>query len=430
VTPLLCTGLLLFLLLCGVPIIYALGFSGLIVGTIAYGSPSLAKLGWITYESFHSLVWTPLPLFVLMACVITEAGIGKEVFETTKKYLSRIPGGLVSAGILAEGITAAAVGVSGACILAVGKVALPEFKRANYDETMSIGGLLCGGVLGPLIPPSTPLIIYGVIGGVSLAHLLVAGLLPGILLAFLLALVPVVLCARRPELGPCTESAPWKEKFRSLKNIWPLVLIMFSIIGSIYLGLATPSEAASVGTFVTILIAIFSFGLRFKGLLSSLREAAIINAMMLAVMVGAYFFSYVMGSSNIGKDLGIFVRDLGLPPKLVVMAIMMIILVMGCFLEALCIVALTVPIFIPLIKELGLDPVWFGVLLVVNTEIGLITPPMGINLFYVRNVFGIDTWKLLRGAIPYLLVLLLFLGIMIAFPQVSLWLPQTMITRR
>jgi C4-dicarboxylate transporter DctM subunit len=423
---LLCVISMLCMLIIGVPIVYSLGFSALVFGFLSFGASSLTKIGWATFHSLYNFTWTPLPLFMLMACIISETTMGEGVYLLARKWLSRIPGGLISASLWGEAAIAATVGVSGAAILTVGKVSDKEFQKYGYDRGFALGGLLCGGILGPLIPPSAPLIIYGIVSNSSIGHLLIAGIIPGILLATMLSIVPIVMCARNPKLGPPAGTSTWAEKFKLIRNIWPVVVVFISILGTIYLGVATPSEAAGIGCVVLIFLAFAFYGLRLKRFYKAIVEAAQINAMMLLIIVMANFFTYTVGSANLARELSIIISSLGVPPIVVIILIMIITLILGCFLESLTIVLLTVPIFVPLIVGLGFDPIWFGVLFVVNTEMGLITPPMGINLFYVRTIFDIKTGDLLRGIVPYFVVILLFLLILVAFPQISLWLPGTM----
>ena len=426
VAALICIVSMLVLLIVGVPIVYSLGLSSLVMGFLVFGGQSLTKLGWITFHSLYSFTWTPLPLFVLMACVITETRIGEDMYMLARKWFSRIPGGLISASIFGEAAIAATVGVSGAAILTVGKIADVEFKKYSYDRGFALGGLLCGGILGPLIPPSAPLIIYGITSNTSVGHLLVAGIVPGILLAVMLAIVPTIFCLRNPKLGPSAGSVSWSERFKAMKYIWPIVVIFVAMMGSIYAGIATPSEAAGIGGFIIIILAFVFYGLKMKQFGNAIVEAAQINAMMLFIVVIANFFAYVIGSSSLAKELGILITSFNIPPIVVIILIMISLLILGCFLEAISIVLLTVPIFVPLITALGFDPIWFGVLFVVNTEMGLITPPMGVNLFYVRTVFDIKTGDLLRGIVPYFIMVLIFLLVLVAFPEISLWLPSTM----
>jgi C4-dicarboxylate transporter DctM subunit len=423
---LLCTVSMFLLLLLGVPIAYALGLSTAVFGFLAFGTACLQKIGWVTYNLFYNLSWTPLPLFVLMACIITETKIGEELFGVARNWLSRLPGGLISASIMGEALIASTVGVSGAAILTVGKVAEPELTKYGYNRGFALGGLMCGGVLGPLIPPSTPMIIYGVIANVSVGHLLIAGVMPGVILAIMLAATPLIICWRNPALGPPGSPVSWRTRFASLSKIWPVIVVMAAIIGSIYMGIATPTEAAGIGCVVIIIISFAFFKLRLKNLYRAMIEAAVLNAMIMVIVVGASFFSYMLASADVGEFLSNMITSLGVAPIWIVVAMMILYLILGCLFETLTITVLTVPIFVPIITNLGFDPVWFGVLYLVNMEIGLITPPMGLSMFYMRNVFNIETREILQGAFPYLIVLFAFLIILLVFPQISLWLPSKM----
>ena len=422
----LCIIFMIFLLILGVPIAFSLGSSAVIFGTLAFGPMALQKMGLATFSLFYNYSWTPLPLFVLMACIITETTIGEGLYKAARNWISGLPGSLVSATIMGEALLASAVGVSGAAIVALGKVAEPEFKRYGYDRNMSLGGMMCGGVLGPLIPPSTPLIIYGIIANVSVGHLLIAGILPGVVLAVMLAAVPLILCWRNPKLGPPAPSVSWKTRIVSLKMVWPVIVVMAAIIGSIFFGIATPTEAAGIGSVVILIIAVAFFGLRWKGLYRAMVEAAVINSMMLVIIVAASFFSYMLASAGVGNFLGGLIESLNVPPILIIIALMVLYLVLGSIFDAITITMLTVPIFAPLVTQLGYDLVWFGILYVVNTEIGLITPPMGINLFFVRNVFNINTTDILKGSIPFLITLVIFLVVVLLVPDLALLLPHLM----
>ncbi|HJX12614.1 MAG: hypothetical protein A2W25_15680 [candidate division Zixibacteria bacterium RBG_16_53_22] len=421
-------GMLIFLML-GVPIAYSLGFVSVIVGLFTFGGSSLQKVGWITFQLLFNLNWTPLPLFTLMACIIAETRIGEDLFRAARNWLSRVPGGLIAASIWGEAGMAAALGASGPTIIAVGKVAAPEFERYNYDRGLGLGGLTCGGVLGPLIPPSATMIIFAILSNVALGRLFIAGIVPGIILAIMLSIVPVVLCSRNPSLGGATGAVRWGERFSSLRRVWPVVLVMGCVLGSIYLGIATPTEAGGVGAFVVLVIAVSFYGLRLKGLYRAMIETALINAMILIILVGATYFAYVVGSSDLARDLTGFVTALPISPIFVIVSIMVVLLILGCFIDGITIMMLTIPLFVPVVQAMGYDLLWFGVLFVTNMEIALITPPMGINLFMVRNTFNIGTGELLRGILPFMVVLILFLAVMVAFPQLSLWLPGMMVRR-
>lgn len=418
---------LFFFMMLGVPIAYTLGFSGLAAGLLVFGSSSLAKLGFTPFHMLFNLAWTPLPLFVLIGSLIAETTMGKALFAAAMKWLSRVPGGLIASAVVGEAVMAATLGTSAACIMVVGKVAVPEFERYGYNRSLGLGALLAGGVLGPLIPPSATMIIYSVLTNTSLGHLFIAGFIPGLLLATMLSALALGICLVRPETGPPAGGFSWRERFSSLSRVWPVVAVVLIILGSIYLGVATPTESAGVGCVAVLLIAIFLFGLRWEGIKRALLDAATINGMIMFIMIGAMFFTYIVGSANIAKYLLTFVKSLEMSPWVVIIFMNLVYLVTGFILDPLTITFLTIPIFFPIVVSLGFDPVWFGIVFVVNTQIGLITPPMAIDLFAVRTIFDIPTGDLIRGVTPFLIVEVIFLAIIIAFPVISLWLPSMMV---
>lgn len=426
IAALICVLGMLFLMLMGMRIVYALGFTALVVAFFTYGSFSLDKVGWTTFNTLFNINWVPLPLFVFIACLIAETRIGEDIYIAARHWLSRVPGGLIVTSIFGEAAMASAIGTSSACILAVGKVAEPEFRKYGYDQGLSMGGLCCGGVLGPLIPPSAGFIIYGVLAEASIGRLFMAGIIPGILLAFMLAATAVIICWRKPNLGPAVGGVTWKQRFSSLKKIWPMVLVMLSILGSIYFGIASPTEAAGVGCVVVLILGFTVFKLRWAGLQRALIETAKLNGMILFMMVGAWLFSYVIGTSGVVNTITSWVTQSELSPWLIIVAINILLLFLGCFIDAITIMLLTVPLFVPVIAALGFSPIWFGVLYVVNMQIGLITPPMGLELFMMRTAFNIPVDKLLRGVTPFIIVLFIFLALLIAIPEITLWLPGMM----
>lgn len=414
------------LMMAGVPIAFALGFSALCAGLFVYGDSALAKLGMGSFRFMYNVSWTPLPLFVLLGTLMAETRIGDDLFGAASKWLSRVPGGLVAGSVVGEGIMAAVIGTSAATIVVVGKTAVPAFEKHGYNRKMGLGALLAGGVLGPLIPPSATMIIYGVLAELSIGQLFIAGILPGIVLIAMLAIPTILWCWWKPNWGPPGRGYSWRERFGSLKNVWPVIMVMLAILGSIYFGVATPTESAGVGVAVILIIAVIFYGMRWKSLRDCLVEATLVNAMIMFICLGAYFFTYMIGSANIATSLSDLINTLGLSPVMVIVSINVILIILGCLIDPITITLLTVPIFVPLIIEAGYDPLWFGVMFVINTEIGLITPPMGVNLFAIKTIFNIPTGDLLKGVAPFLLLELVFLALIIAFPQISLWLPGTM----
>lgn len=426
VPGLICLGIMIIMMLMGIPIAFSMLVPALIVGIITYGFPVMDLLGRTTFSFLFRDALAPLPLFFLLACIIAETDVGDELFNAASKWLSRIPGGLVAASIVGEAAMAAIMGHSGGCIITVGKVAVPQYKKYGYNQGYALGALCCGGVLGPLIPPSTTMIVLTLFAEVSLGRLFIGGIIPGILLTVMLAGTAIVMAWRNPKLGPPAGHYSWREKFGSLKRLWLIALIIFSILGVIYLGIATTTEAAGFGCIASLIIAIAAYKFRWPHLKRALYEGALVTGMLILVIIGASFFTYVVGSGGLGKWLAQTVLDIGMSPIGFIICLNILYLFLGCIMDTMTILLLTLPIFVPAVTALGFDLVWFGVLVVVNMQIGLITPPLGLDLYIMRNTFGIPTNTLLRGVMPYLIALFIFLAILVAFPDVILWLPSKM----
>lgn len=384
------------------------------------------KLGLAPFSVFHNLHWIPLPLFLLMAFIISETEIGKGIFHSANNWLSNIPGGLVISGISAEAAMAATMGVSGTTLLTVGTVAMPEMERLGYNKEFSLAALLTGGVLGPLIPPSVPLIVYAVLAQQSISQLFMAGVIPGLVLMIMLSSYAMLACFRYPEYAPRPSGVSWTERIVSLKKIWPVIVLMLGILGGIYAGVVTATEAGAIGVIITLLIAIVFYQFRLQHFVRAISQAATLTGMVSLMIIATNIFTFVIGISGLAQNLSNFIVTLGLSPLLVIISINVAILILGCIMDGLAILMVTMPLFIPIITNLGFNPIWFGILVTVNIEIALITPPVGLNLFLVSGTFRTPVAKLIRSVAPFLAVLVIFLGILIAFPQISLWLPSIM----
>jgi tripartite ATP-independent transporter DctM subunit len=419
-------ALSVFLIIIGIPIAYALGFSALLGIIFGSGGAALTKLGLTPFSVFHGLNWLPLPMFILMAFIISETDIGRDIFSTANKWLSRIPGGLVVACIWAEAAMAATMGVSGTTILTVGTVAVPEMEKLGCDKKFSLGALLSGGVLGPLIPPSIPLIVYAILSQQSIGKLFIAGIIPGILLAIMLSAYTMMACLRNPALAPRPSGAIWKERLVSLRKVWPVIIVILGVLGGIYLGVVTATEAGAAGVLIILLIAFVFYRFRLANLGRAMSEAATLTGMVGLMIIATTIFSFVVGVSGLAQRLSSIIVASGLSPMMVIISINIVLLLLGCIMDGLAILMVTMPLFIPLVINLGFDPVWFGIIVTVNIEIALITPPVALNLFLVSGTFRVPATDVIRGVAPFLVVLIIFLGLLIAFPQISLWLPSMM----
>jgi len=414
---------MIVLILIGIPIAYSIGICTTGAILFSLGAGPLTKFGLIPYTAFFNLNWIPLPLFMLMACIISETKIGEDIFDAANKWLSKVPGGLLVSSTVGQGLMAATMGNSGTTILTVGTIVEPEVKKLKYNREFSMGALLAGGVLGPLIPPSVNFIVYAIIAQASVSQLFLAGVMPGILLIVMLSIFIMLCCMRDPSLAPLPSQVTWKERFSSLKKTWPVLVLILGIIGGIYSGAVTATEAGAIGVVITLIIAVISYGFRFSHLKKAMTQAATLTAMVTMMIIAVNTFTYIAAVSGLSEALSNFVLSLNVPPIMVVIVINIIILLLGCVMDGLAIMMVTMPLFVPIIVNLGLDPIWFGVLVCVNIEIGLITPPVGLNLYMVSGSFGVQVGKLIRAAFPFIILLIVFLGILIAFPQVSTWLP-------
>jgi tripartite ATP-independent transporter DctM subunit len=421
-----CLVAVLVLMMVGIPLPWSVGASAVIGALVAWGGAGISKIGLIVFTQFFNLQWTPLPLFTFLACVINETQIGEDVFDAANKWMARVPGGLVVASIAAEAGMAAAIGSSSTTALAVGKVALPQMERLGYNRNFAAAALLTGGVLGPLIPPSIPMIVYGIMSRTSIGQLFIAGVIPGIILAAMLAGYAVFICLIKPQFAPRPSSVTLRDCLFSMRKIWPIVIVLASVLGGIYMGIVTATEAAGVAAVVTLIIAFIFYRFRWSQLVRVVKETAILNGMIAIMIVAVVMFTYVVGTSGMAQKTADYLISSGLSKWGIIIAINILILFLGCFIDGLTIILLTLPFFVPLVSGLDFSLVWFGVLMVVNTEIGLITPPMGLNLFIVREAFNIPVGQLLRATLPFLAVEIIFLAILVALPNISTWLPGMM----
>lgn len=411
------------LILIGVPISFSIGATTVAAILIGIGPQPLSRIGMLPYSSFFSMSWIPLPLFMLMATIIGETAIGEDIFSTANKWFSFVPGGLLVASVVGEALMAATMGSSGTTILTVGTIVEPEVRRLKYHREFSMSALLAGGVLGPLIPPSTNFIIYANSAEVSVSQLFLAGIVPGLLLVVLIAAYIIITCIRHPDYAPLPVQVTWKDRFVSLRKTWSVLLLMVAIIGGIFTGAVTATEAGAVGVVVTLIIAVSAYGFRFKNLVNAMGKAATLAGMVFLMVLAVNCFTYIVAVSGLSDALSTFVKGLNVAPVVIVIVINIIMLILGCVMDGLAILMITTPLFVPVITALGYSPIWFGVLVCVNIEIGLITPPVGLNLFMVTGTFKTDAAKLIKAVVPYLILLIVFLGLLIAFPQISLWLP-------
>jgi C4-dicarboxylate transporter DctM subunit len=411
-----------------VPVAIALG----VVGTVGYAvlngwSQSLLVLGRVplTFASAYDL--SVVPLFVLMGVIAAQSGMARDLFRSINTMFSGRRGTLATATVGACAALGAVSGSSVAMVATMSHVAIPEMRRAGYDERLALGSVCAGGTLGILIPPSVMLIFYGLTAVQSIPQLFAAGMIPGLVLAGLQMSVIKVATWLNPHWAPISQRMPWRERLVASLGMWKLLFIFLLSIGGIYAGWFSPTEAAAVGSFATIVIAGLSRQMTLRQLIESLTDASRTTAMLFFILLGAIMFSYFVVQTQIATGLAAWVVSLNLPPLIVMIVIVLFYIVLGSFLESLTMIIITVPVFAPLTQSLGYDLIWFGVLLVVLIEAGLIHPPMGINLFVLQSQLpDAKLGQMYIGSAMFLVANAILIAMLLAWPQLALWLPHVL----
>lgn len=414
------------LLLTSMPVAFAMIASGvlgfaLIVSPQAAFSMVVAEL----YETFSAYNLTVIPLFVMMGQVAFHAGISRRLFHTAYVWVGHFKGGLAMATVAACAGFGAISGSGPATAATMAAVALPEMKRYGYADSLAAGTVAAGGSLGMLIPPSVVFIVYALMTEQSIGDLFLAGIVPGILIAGLFGLNIYFRCSRDKTLGPAGPKHSWKERFVSLNGVVETVLLFIVVMGGMFLGLFTPIEAAAIGAAGSFVIALVQRELTFFKLKKILLETVRTSSMVFFIVAGAVVFGRFLAVSRIPFEVALLFISLPLPGEMIMMLIILFFLVAGCFIDALALILLTIPIFFPVVMELGFDPVWFGVIVVVITQMGVITPPVGINVYVVSGMErDIPLSVIFKGALPFLSMLILAALILILVPQICLFLPN------
>ncbi len=418
--------LVLFFIL-RMPIAIAMGLVGFLgFAFVTSLDAALAILSKDFYAIFSSGSLVVLPMFVFMGVVISYTGISNRLYGTAYKFLGNLPGGLAIATIYACAAFGACCGSTAAGAATMGKVAIPEMRKYNYDISLATGAVASAGSLAILIPPSTILIIYGILTEESIGKLFVAGIFPGILLATLLAVITYIMCLRKPHLGPpAGEKISLKEKIISLTGVIEVGILFCLVMGGLLIGWFTANEAGAIGAAGALIIGLVRRQLKWNDLVTSLAETAKITAMIFLIITGATLFGHFMAVTRVPFSLAEWLGTINLHPLVIMAFILLGYLIGGCFMDSLPLITLTVPILFPVIKKLGLDPIWFGVLIVLVTEMGVITPPVGINVYVLKGIFpDIALQTMFKGIAPYLIGIILCAIIIMFFPQITTFLPK------
>ena len=416
---------LIVMIALAIPIGAALGLLGVGLGLVFSPVALDRALGEIFWRSSNDFLIVAVPMFVLLGELVLRAGIAKRMYDALGHWLSWLPGGLMHTNVGSCAMFAATSGSSVATAATLGTVAMPECERHGYNRRLFLGTLASGGTLGILIPPSINLIVYGLLTNTSVPKLYLAGFLPGILLALLFMGTVLVACLIRPDFGGEPVRSSWRARFHSLVDLLPPLFLFLLVIGSIYAGLATPTEAAALGVIGALVLSVWTGTLSVDMLKDALLSTMRTTGVIMLIILAAVYLNFVLAAIGLTRELTQFIESLGLTPLQMIIAIVVFYIVLGCFLETFSMMLTTVPLIAPIIIALGYDPIWFGILLMVLLEMALITPPIGINLYVIQGIRNdIRFNDVAIGSFPFVVAMALTVVLLIAFPQVALWLPD------
>ena len=417
--------ILLVMIALSVPVAAALGTLGLAIDQLFSGGFLWRGLGENAWQTSIDFLLFAIPMFVLMGEILLRAGIAQRMYGALALWLSWLPGGLMHSNIGACALFAATSGSSVATAATIGTVALPEVDRRGYNERLFLGTLAGGGTLGILIPPSINLFVFGMLTDTSVPELYLAGFIPGLVLALLFMLAVALLCVIRPSLDGTRVSIAWIDRFRTLPDLLPPLAIFLVVVGSIYAGIATPTEAASLGVVAALVLAALNRSLSLDMLRQAIEGTMRTTAMVMLIIIAAVFLNFVLGMVGLTQAIARLISSLGLSPFETLLLVIAFYLVLGCFMETLSMLITTAPIITPIVTGLGYDPVWFGILLMVMLEAALITPPIGVNLYVVQGIRGRGSLNdVMIGVIPFVGVMMAMIALLVAFPGIALWLPS------
>jgi tripartite ATP-independent transporter DctM subunit len=414
------------------PVAFTLGSVGIVTLYLINGPRFLQMLPPSIIENMTSIILLAIPLFIFIGCLLEKSGIADEIFEMIYKWLGPLPGGLAIGTVLICVIFAAMVGIVGAATVTMGLIALPAMLKRNYKTSLAIGCISGGGALGFLIPPSVTMIVYASLSNLSIGKMFLAGIIPGLLLAFLFIAYILIRSLINPALAPpipVEERATWGEKFASVKNLVMPFILIFCIMGTIFSGLATPTEAAAVGAVVAMAIVFFrkkNFKKSMKVVSDAAESSAFLTSMVMWIIIGTLAFSAVVNTLGLPLLLKDLIDSIGLNPWTVLIVMMFSFFLLGMVMDDLPIIMITVPIYVPLITLLGFDPLWFGILFIVNMQMAYLTPPFGFVLFYMKGVVppGITMGDIYKSVWPFIGLQALCLVLVMVYPQLVLWLPS------
>jgi len=422
IVPMLILAVLLYI---GTPVGFAMAAAGTVgIATLTNLDVSMSLLATGPHTSTQSFSLTAVPMFILMAEFLGASTLVAKLFDTARAWFGRVPGGLAVASIGAGAGMGALSGSSVAATASLAGTTVPEMRKSGYSERLTLGSVASAGTLATLIPPSVPLLIYGITTETSIIDVFTAGIIPGIILAILFAVLIVGWQRMRPSIAPISPRTTWAERVSSLAHTFPAILLVILVLGGMYAGIVTSSEAGAIGAIGALVVGMAFGGLRGKGIVAALRRTAELTAAIFIIVIGAKIFSQFMTLSGVTQNLAEFVRDGGFPPLLVLVVILLVYAVLGCFMDGLGMMLLTLPVFFPLVTELGYDPIWFGVIIAIVIELGLITPPVGLNVYVTVGSGKGDLGAAFRGVTRFYVAVVALVVLLIIFPDIATWLPS------
>jgi tripartite ATP-independent transporter DctM subunit len=422
-------GSLIIGLALGFPIAFSLAGIAALFTILMWGTEGLIMIPLNMMGAATNFILTALPLFFFMGKMLEVSGIAEDLYDTFYRWLGRVRGGLAIGTVNVCTIFAAMAGISGAATITMGLIALPSMLKRGYDKSIAMGCVMAGGALGVLIPPSVMMIIFASFTGLSVGRLFAGGVIPGLILSSLFMLYIAIRCFFRPSLGPpvpVEERTNWREKFISLRHVILPILLIISILGSIFSGAATPTEAAAIGAFGSIVCALVSRRLKWQVIKQTCYESLKLTVMVMWILVGAIFFSAIYTAVGGPVFMNELVIGLGVNRWVVLIGMQVVLLILGCMLDPSGIIVITTPVFYPIVLTLGFDGLWYGILFVINMELSFLTPPYGLNLFYLKSIVpeGITMTDIYNSVWPFLALQILGLALVMVFPQLALWLPE------
>jgi len=420
-------GALTGLSLLGIHIAVAMGITALAGAYILLGWSGVNNLGNIAWATANEYLLVSIPMFILLGEILLRSGISDRMYNSLAAWLSRIPGGLLHTNIIASSLFAATSGSSVATAATIGTIALPAMDQRKYDTRLALGTICAGGTLGILIPPSINMIIYAALTNTSVGQLFIAGIVPGIVLTVLFMGVVAIAVYFYPHLdGEAPRRYGWREKFLALLDLLPPFSIFGVVMGSLYAGVATATEAAALGVVAALGLALWRRQFTLAMLNAALRSTVRISGMMMLIIVAAYFLNFVLSIAGLPQEIAKSIVDAGASPMATIWILVLVYVILGMFLEVFAMMIATIPIVTPIVIALGFDPIWFGIFIVLMCEIALITPPVGMNLYVVQAIRarGGPMSDVFIGSAPFVAALLLMVALLIYFPQIALWLPE------